>query len=146
MEVHLICLAARYLTLISTFEMAFFSFIVAAFSVASIASALPEQSQARANSAYDYVIVGGGTSGLVVANRLSENPNITVAVIEVGDSILSNTNVSSASGYGKAFGTPIDYAFQTVEQAATGGNVQTMRAGKAIGGTSTINGLFVCPM
>ena len=33
---------------------------------------------------YDYVIVGGGTSGLVVANRLTENPHITVLVIERG--------------------------------------------------------------
>ncbi|KAL2149057.1 hypothetical protein VTH82DRAFT_1743 [Thermothelomyces myriococcoides] len=36
-------------------------------------------------SVYDYVIVGGGTSGLVVANRLTEEPNITVLVIERGD-------------------------------------------------------------
>lgn len=33
---------------------------------------------------YDYIIVGGGTSGLVVANRLTENPHITVLVIERG--------------------------------------------------------------
>lgn len=33
---------------------------------------------------YDYVIVGGGTSGLVVANRLTENPHIKVLVIERG--------------------------------------------------------------
>lgn len=33
---------------------------------------------------YDYIVIGGGTSGLVVANRLTENPNITVLVIEYG--------------------------------------------------------------
>lgn len=33
---------------------------------------------------FDYVIVGGGTGGLVVANRLSANPHVTVAVIEAG--------------------------------------------------------------
>ena len=36
------------------------------------------------NFSFDYVIVGGGTGGLVVANRLSENPNVTVAVVEAG--------------------------------------------------------------
>ena len=39
---------------------------------------------------YDYVIVGGGTSGLVIANRLSENPAITVAVIEAGLGLLQS--------------------------------------------------------
>lgn len=36
------------------------------------------------NETFDYVNVGGGTAGLVVANRLTENPNITVAVVEPG--------------------------------------------------------------
>ncbi|OWP03997.1 glucose oxidase [Marssonina coronariae] len=90
---------------------------------------------------YDYVIVGAGTSGLAVANRLSELPNITVAVIEAGDSVLNNANVSSIGGYSLAFGTDIDYAYQTVNQTYANGAAQTLRAGKAIGGTSTINGM-----
>lgn len=36
-------------------------------------------------ASYDYVIIGGGTSGLTVANRLTENANIKVLVIEGGD-------------------------------------------------------------
>lgn len=39
---------------------------------------------AQVENCYDHVIVGGGTSGLVVANRLTENPHITVLVIERG--------------------------------------------------------------
>lgn len=39
---------------------------------------------APARRSFDYVIVGGGTAGLTVANRLSENPFVTVAVIEAG--------------------------------------------------------------
>ncbi|KAI2786833.1 hypothetical protein POX_g09228 [Penicillium oxalicum] len=90
---------------------------------------------------YDFVIVGGGTSGLVVANRLSENKDITVAVIEAGDSVYNNPNVTNVSGYGRAFGTHIDWAYPTVPQEYAGGGRQIMRAGKAIGGTSTINGM-----
>lgn len=92
-------------------------------------------------SSYDFVIVGGGTSGLVLANRLTEK-DFTVAVIEAGESVLNNVNVSTPYGYGRSFDTPIDWAYQTEDQTYAGGKKQTMRAGKAIGGTSTINGTF----
>lgn len=89
---------------------------------------------------YDYVIVGGGTSGLVVANRLSEDPNVSVVVIEAGESVHDNPNVTAAGGYGKAFGTDIDYQYESVNQTHAGNSKQVLRAGKALGGTSTING------
>ncbi|KAJ5781364.1 Glucose-methanol-choline oxidoreductase N-terminal [Penicillium paradoxum] len=92
-------------------------------------------------SQYDFVIVGGGTSGLVVANRLSEMRGFTVAVIEAGDSVLNNSNVSTVTGYGKAFGTDIDWTYHTEDQKHAGGSKQIIRAGKAVGGTSTINGM-----
>ncbi|TQN70513.1 Glucose oxidase [Colletotrichum shisoi] len=89
----------------------------------------------------DYVIVGGGTSGLALANRLSENPAVSVLIIEAGGSVFDNVNVTNPNGYGLAFGTDIDFAFQTTNQTYGGGSVQTMRAAKALGGTSTINGM-----
>lgn len=92
------------------------------------------------SSQYDFVIIGGGTSGLVVANRLSEMTNLSVAVIEAGDSVLNNANVTDVMGYSLAFGTEIDWAYETANQTYAGGLKQTIRAGKAIGGTSTING------
>ncbi|KAF2725233.1 GMC oxidoreductase [Polychaeton citri CBS 116435] len=91
--------------------------------------------------AYDYIVVGGGTSGLVIANRLSENPDVTVLVIEAGGSVYNNPNVTNVNGYGLAFGTDIDWAYESVNQTYAGGAKQTLRAAKALGGTSTINGL-----
>ncbi|PYI02328.1 choline dehydrogenase [Aspergillus sclerotiicarbonarius CBS 121057] len=111
------------------------SLAVTALSLGTVAAG------SRVSSKYDFVIVGGGTSGLVVANRLSELSNVTVAVIEAGDSVLNNFNVTDVQGYGLAFNTGIDWAYQTENQTYAGGLKQTIRAGKAIGGTSTINGM-----
>lgn len=94
----------------------------------------------RAANEYDFIVIGGGTSGLVVANRLSEDPNVSVAVIEAGGSVYDNPNVTSTTGYGLAFDTPIDYAYQSEPQPYAGNKTQVMRAAKALGGTSTING------
>ncbi|KAL4806765.1 alcohol oxidase [Aspergillus unguis] len=90
---------------------------------------------------YDFVVVGGGTSGLVVANRLSEVHNVTVAIIEAGGSVFNNSDVTDVMGYSLAFGTEVDWAYQTENQTYAGGSKQTIRAGKALGGTSTINGM-----
>lgn len=48
---------------------------------------------------YDYVVIGGGTAGCVVAARLTENPNITVGVIEAGENRMEDTNVLTPSLY-----------------------------------------------
>jgi choline dehydrogenase len=58
------------------------------------------------NATYDYVIVGGGTAGLVVAKRLSEDPSLSIAVIEAGNFYeLSNGNYSQIPFYYPRFQT-----------------------------------------
>ncbi|KAF4167606.1 hypothetical protein CNMCM6936_004663 [Aspergillus lentulus] len=90
---------------------------------------------------YDYIIIGGGTSGLAVANRLSVDPSVNVLVLEAGGSVRNNANVTNVDGYGLAFGTDIDWQYQSVNQPYAGNLSQVLRAGKALGGTSTINGM-----
>lgn len=69
------------------------------------------------SSAYDFVIVGGGTSGLVVAARLTENPNTSVLVIEAGDERTNDPRIRTP-----AFWLPLlqqedfDWCYKSVPQ------------------------------
>lgn len=66
-------------------------------------------------------------------------------VIEAGSSVVNNINVTDVGGYGNAFDTPIDWAYQTTNQTyVDDGATKVLRAGKAVGGTSTINGICPC--
>lgn len=48
---------------------------------------------------YDFVVVGGGTAGLCVAARLTEDPNVTVAVLEAGEDRMNDKAVSTPAMY-----------------------------------------------
>jgi choline dehydrogenase len=89
---------------------------------------------------FDYIIAGAGTCGLVLANRLSADPRLRVAVIEPGDDVRNNINVTSTGLFTAAFGTSIDWQYTTTPQPGASNRSIPWHAGKAIGGTSTING------
>lgn len=87
--------------------------------------ALAATAAAQLKQEYDYIICGGGTAGLAVANRLSE-ANATVLVVEAGVN-----------------GTTAQWDYKTVPQTFAGGNTQNLPAGKTVGGTSQINGTLL---
>ncbi|KAI1661826.1 putative GMC oxidoreductase [Daldinia decipiens] len=90
---------------------------------------------------FDYVIAGAGTCGLVLANRLSEDPNIQVAIVEPGDDVRNNPNVTDVGAFLRALNTEIDWQYATTPQPGADNKSIPFHAGKAIGGTSTINGM-----
>lgn len=90
---------------------------------------------------FDYIIAGGGTCGLLLANRLSEDANVTVAVIEVGGDVRDNPNVTNPDNFFASWNSPIDWAYPTTPQSSGNNRTLTLHAGKAIGGSSTINGM-----
>ncbi|KAK3293787.1 glucose oxidase [Chaetomium fimeti] len=89
---------------------------------------------------FDYIVIGAGTSGLVVANRLSEQSSVTVAVIEPGNDERNNANVTTTL-FGAGLNTPVDWLYSTVKQSGAGNRAFDLHAGKAWGGTSAINGM-----
>lgn len=93
---------------------------------------------------FDIIIVGGGLSGSVLGRRLSDGDTTKkILIIEAGGDESSNPGVYDASQYQSTFGSSIDWAYQTTPQLSGGGGRKstTMRSGKALGGSTTINGL-----
>ncbi|KAF2651639.1 GMC oxidoreductase [Lophiostoma macrostomum CBS 122681] len=89
---------------------------------------------------YDYVIIGGGTAGLVLAARLSEDPNVTVGVLEAGGNRLGDPLVDAPNLFLQLWDKPeYDWCYKTVPQKGTGGRVHGWARGKALGGSSAIN-------
>lgn len=94
---------------------------------------------------FDYVIVGGGTAGLVLANRLSADGSNSVAVIEAGPSGYEDNDkfvVPSAMLYDSAVNTQYDWQYKTTSQKHLNGKEKSWPRGKVLGGSSAINGLY----
>ncbi|KAJ3901688.1 alcohol oxidase [Lentinula edodes] len=95
---------------------------------------------AFAQSSFDYVIVGGGTAGLVVAARLTENSAVNVGVIEAGESRFGDPYVDTPAYLGEGFFNPLyDWAYETVPQATLNGRSVALNLGKMVGGGSGLN-------
>lgn len=89
---------------------------------------------------YDYLIIGGGTAGLVLAARLTEDPSIRVGVLEAGANRLDDPLVDTPALFTQMLGHPAyDWNLQTVAQASNGGRVHHLPRGKLLGGSSGIN-------
>ena len=66
---------------------------------------------------YDFIICGGGTAGLTLAARLTENPNVTVGVLEAGECKLDDVFVDTPAMFTQMFGKEeYDWKFMTTPQ------------------------------
>jgi choline dehydrogenase len=89
----------------------------------------------------DYIIVGAGSAGCVLANRLSEDPNITVLLVEAGGGD-RHPIIDLPVGYASTLANPkFDWCFQTGPEPGLGGRMIHYARGKLLGGSSSINGL-----
>jgi choline dehydrogenase-like flavoprotein len=93
------------------------------------------------SESFDYVIVGGGTAGCVLANRLSADAGVTVALIEAGPPD-SDPAIRVPAMVAKAIGNPRQsWGYVTVPQRAVDDRVLPVPRGRVLGGCSSINGM-----
>jgi choline dehydrogenase len=93
---------------------------------------------------FDYIVVGGGSAGCVLAARLSEDPAARVLLLEAGGPA-RKLEIAIPAAWPKLFQSSVDWNFSTKPQAALGGRRLYWPRGKVLGGTSSLNAQMYVP-
>ena len=101
---------------------------------------------------FDYIIVGAGSAGCVLANRLSADPKTRVLLLEAGgddrptrelSQFWSNILIHTPIGFGRTINdTKVNWMYETEPDPGSGGRAHKWPKGKVLGGSSSINGLL----
>src|SRR5581483_4667435 len=99
------------------------------------------RSHHQGGTMYDYVIVGAGSAGCVVASRLTEDPTVSVLLLEAGGSD-KKQEVQIPAAFSKLFKTPLDWNYETEPQPTMKGRKMYWPRGKMLGGSSSMNAMM----
>ncbi len=106
----------------------------------------PRDDQAKLGrvASFDYIIIGAGTAGCVLAERLSASGRDRVLVLEAGGCD-DRFWIKMPAGYGRTFADPeVNWRYQTLPIPALGGRTMYWPRGRVVGGSSSINALVYC--
>jgi choline dehydrogenase-like flavoprotein len=92
-------------------------------------------------AAADYVIVGAGSAGCVLAARLTEDPSVRVLVLEAGGKAI-HPNVAIPAAFAKQFKTKLDWDYCTEPEPACDNRSLYIPRGKGLGGSSSMNAML----
>ncbi|MFI4989600.1 MAG: GMC family oxidoreductase [Solirubrobacterales bacterium] len=90
---------------------------------------------------YDYVIVGAGSAGCVLANRLSEDPSVRVLLLEAGGRDRS-PKIKIPAAFAEQFHTKLDWDYATEAESHVDGRSLYIPRGKSLGGSSSMNAML----
>lgn len=90
--------------------------------------------------AYDFVVVGAGSAGCALANRLSGDPSVSVALLEAGGAD-DREAIRVPRQYFSLWGTDVDWGYVSTPQPGTMGRTHLLPRGRVLGGTSSLNGM-----
>ncbi len=90
---------------------------------------------------YDYIIIGAGSAGCVLANRLTEDPTVRVLLLEAGGPD-TQRDIHMPLAFGKLFQTPCDWNFHTEPEPHMSDRKLYWPRGKVLGGSSSINAMI----
>jgi len=93
------------------------------------------------HSKFQYIIIGAGASGCVIANRLSANPAVSVLLLEAGGDD-SHPDIADIGGFVRLWGSDADWQLRTVPQPGLNNREVVLNQGKVLGGSSSINAMM----